>query len=90
MHTWKYVKWISLKFDFCFLTSIFFILESKTQTEKLQLDSTNRSSVKKDKEVAKYNSNNNLLKARAEKKKEKIKDEEEESYVFPPFNFDGA
>ena len=68
----------------------FFILESKTQTEKLQLDSTNRSSVKKDKEVAKYNSNNNLLKARAEKKKEKIKDEEEESYVFPPFNFDGA
>jgi hypothetical protein len=31
-----------------------------------------------------------LLKARAEKKKEKIKDEEEESYVFPPFNFDGA
>lgn len=75
---------------FCFLTSIFSFLESKTQTEKLQLDSTNRSSVKKDKEVAKYNSNNNLLKARAEKKKEKIKDEEEESYVFPPFNFDGA
>ena len=75
-------------------SSCFHFIESKTQTEKLQLDSSTRTAVKKtDKEVAKYSSNNNLLKSRAEKKKEKIKKEDEEaeeSYVFPPFNFDGS
>lgn len=45
---------------------------------------------KVDKEVAKYNSNNNLVKSRVEKKKENLKEEAVEEFVFPTFYFDGS